>query len=326
MNSIIDLPGTLQFHRGAGRREIGHGALAEKALRPLIPKEEEFPYVVRLVSEVLSSNGSSSMGSVCGSSLALHDAGVPIKKHVAGIAMGLITNPDQSKFKVLTDIQGPEDHHGDMDLKVAGTHEGVTAMQMDVKLDGISMEILKQAVMQAKKAREEILSVLETTIALPRESLSKYVQIVEMIDVDPDKIGQIIGSGGSTIKEIQANTETEITIKEEGKVIVGGLDKAKVEEATNKIKQLGYEVKEGQYFVGKVTKIADFGAFFEIMASTEVLVHISELQNGFVKDVSKILKVGDKKTIKISKIDDQGKIGASLKDIPDKVEAINFID
>ena len=318
--------GETGMFRGPGRREVGHGALAEKALRPIIPDEKEFPYVVRVVSEVLSSNGSSSMGSVCGASLALFDAGVPIKDHIAGIAMGLITNKDQSAYKILTDIQGPEDHYGDMDLKVAGTKHGVNAVQMDVKLEGISLEMLQNALQQAQKARLEILGVLESAIPTPRESVSQFVPIVKMLDVNPDKIGYIIGSGGSTIKDIQATTETEITIKEDGRVIVGGYDKEKLEAAVQRIKQLGHEVKQGDCYMAKVVKIADFGAFVEILPNTEVLVHISEIQNEFIKDVSTVLKVGDKKPVKILKVDDQtGKISASIKAIKGDEEVLNFL-
>ena len=319
--------GETGMFRGPGRREVGHGALAEKALRPIIPNEQDFPYVIRVVSDVLSSNGSSSMGSVCGASLALFDAGVPIKDHIAGIAMGLITNKDQSEYKILTDIQGPEDHYGDMDLKVAGTKHGVNAVQMDVKLDGISLEMLQHALEQAQKARMEILGVLESAIPTPREAVSQFVPIVKMLDINPDKIGYVIGSGGSTIKDIQATTETEITIKEDGRVIVGGYDKEKLEAAVQRIKQLAHEVKQGDCYMAKVVKITDFGAFVEILPNTEVLVHISEIQNDFIKDVSTVLKVGDKKPVKIVKIDDQtGKIGASIKALKGDEEVLNFLE
>ena len=301
--------------------------MAEKALRPAIPNEKDFPYVIRLVSEVLSSNGSSSMGSVCGSSLALFDAGVPLKSHIAGIAMGLITNKDQTAYKVLTDIQGPEDHYGDMDLKVAGTKQGVNAVQMDVKLDGVSLEILQSALAQAKKARLEILGVLESAIPQPKESLSQFVPIVKMLDINPDKIGYIIGSGGSTIKDIQATTETEITIKEEGSVIIGGHNKEKLEQAVQRIQRLAHEVKQGDCYKVKIVKITDFGAFVEILPNTEALVHISEIQNEFIKDVSKVLKVGDQKVVKIIGVDDQtGKISASIKAVKGDEQILNFLE
>lgn len=317
--------GETGMFRGPGRREVGHGALAEKALRPLIPNQDDFPYVIRVVSDVLSSNGSSSMGSVCGSSLALFDAGVPLKKHIAGIAMGLITNEDQSSFKVLTDIQGPEDHHGDMDLKVAGTREGITALQMDVKLSGVSLDILQSAFADAEKARFHILSLMEQHIPQPRESLSPHVPIVQIIRINPDKIGAVIGSGGSTIKELQSTTNTEITIKEDGLVVVGGRTTEDVSKTISSIQKMTHMVEVGQFFHAKVIKVVDFGAFVEILPQTEALVHISELQDGFVSDVSKILSVGDTKIVRITGIDEHGKVSASLKNIPDNVTAFNFL-
>lgn len=305
--------GETGFFRGPGRREIGHGALAEKALRPLIPSEDKFPYVVRLVSEVLSSNGSSSMGSVCGSSLALFDAGVPLERHVAGIAMGLMSGEGESK--ILTDIQGPEDHHGDMDLKVAGTSVGVTAVQMDVKIDGVSIDLLAKALEQAKKARLQIIDVLSEAIPAPRQTLSPYAPAVQTLQINPAFIGQVIGSGGSTIKEIQATTETEIDIEDDGRIFVGGTDAAQVERAAAWIKQLTHEVKVGEKFLAKVVKIADFGAFVELTPGQEALVHVSELKDDFVKNVGEVVEVGQRIPVVVTKIDEMGRVNASAKQL-----------
>lgn len=303
--------GETGFFRGPGRREIGHGALAEKALRPLIPSEEKFPYVIRLVSEVLSSNGSSSMGSVCGSSLAMFNAGVPLERHVAGIAMGLMSNG--TDHKVLTDIQGPEDHHGDMDLKVAGTSVGVTAAQMDVKVDGISIDLLEKAFQQAKKARLEILAVLEGVIPTPSATLSPYAPAVQILHINPAFIGAVIGSGGSTIKEIQLTTGTEIDIEDDGRVFIGGTDSEQVERAVKWVQQLTHEVKVGEKFLAKVVKIADFGAFVELTPGQEALVHVSELKDGFVKSVAEEVEMGQRIPVVITKIDEMGRVNASAK-------------
>ena len=305
--------GETGFFRGPGRREIGHGALAEKALRPLIPNEDKFPYVVRLVSEVLSSNGSSSMGSVCGSSLALFDAGVPLESHVAGIAMGLMSGEGESK--ILTDIQGPEDHHGDMDLKVAGTSAGVTAVQMDVKIEGVSIDLLAKALEQAKKARLQIIDVLSEAIPAPRQTLSPYAPAVQTLQINPAFIGQVIGSGGSTIKEIQATTETEIDIEDDGRIFVGGTDAAQVERAVTWIKQLTHEVKVGEKFLAKVVKIADFGAFVELTPGQEALVHVSELKDDFVKNVGEVVEMGQRIPVVVTKIDEMGRVNASAKQL-----------
>ncbi|MEX2007989.1 MAG: polyribonucleotide nucleotidyltransferase [Candidatus Spechtbacterales bacterium] len=305
--------GETGFFRGPGRRELGHGALAEKALHPLLPDENDFPYVTRLVSEVLSSNGSSSMGSVCASSLALMDAGVPIKRHIAGIAMGLMSTSDGADYRILTDIQGPEDHHGDMDLKVAGTSQGVTAMQMDVKINGVSLELLEKAFAQAKTARQEILQVLEGAIAQPREGLSPYAPLIKMIQIKPARIGRLIGSGGSTIKEIMAETETEINVEDDGRVFISGTNAANVERAAEWAYNLTREIELGEQFHAKVTKIAEFGAFVELVPGQEALVHVSELSDTFVKDVHDIVNVDDWLDVKVIRIDEQGKIAASAK-------------
>ncbi|MYE38350.1 MAG: polyribonucleotide nucleotidyltransferase [Candidatus Spechtbacteria bacterium SB0662_bin_43] len=310
--------------RGPGRREIGHGALAEKALKSLIPPSESFPYVIRAVSEVLSSNGSSSMGSVCASSLALFHAGVPLKSHIAGIAMGLIMG-ENNEYKVLTDIQGPEDHHGDMDLKVAGTRTGITAAQMDIKVSGISLDILMNAFEQAKKARLRILDVLELIIPQPSKDLSKYVPLLEIIRVNPDLIGLVIGSGGSTIKEIQTETQTEINIQEDGTISIGGTDKSYVEKAIQWIQNLTHEVKAGDQYNAKVIKTTDFGAFIALTKEQEALVHISELADGFVKNVTDEVKVGQRIPVRILSVDPNGKISASAKNIAKEQTIHDFL-
>ncbi len=315
--------GEAGFFRGPGRREVGHGALAERALAPLIPEKEDFPYVIRLVSEVLSSNGSSSMGSVCASSVALFDAGVPVKTHVAGIAMGLIMG-DNDKFKILTDIQGPEDHYGDMDLKVAGTKNGVTAMQMDVKIKGVSLDILKQSFAQAQKARLQIIQTLESIISEPRKELSQYAPKIESLMINPDKIGAVIGSGGSVIKEIQEETGTEINIQDDGFVSVGGIDREKIQKAIAKIKSLTHEIKAGDQYRAKVVKIADFGAFVKITQDQDALVHISELKGDFVKNIHDEVSLDEVLTIRILKVEDNGKISATLKNIDKNKEVLNL--
>ena len=315
--------GEAGFFRGPGRREVGHGALAERALAPLMPEKEDFPYVIRLVSEVLSSNGSSSMGSVCASSIALFDAGVPVKTHIAGIAMGLIMG-DDDKFKILTDIQGPEDHYGDMDLKVAGTKNGVTAMQMDIKIKGISLDILKQSFAQAKKARLQIIQTLESIIPEPRKELSQYAPKIESLMINPDKIGAVIGSGGSVIKEIQEETGTEINIQDDGFVSVGGIDREKINKAIAKIKSLTHEVKAGEQYKAKVVKIADFGAFVKITQDQDALVHISELKGDFVKNIHDEVSLDEVLTVRILKVEDNGKISATLKNIDKNKEVLSL--
>ncbi|MDX1535305.1 MAG: polyribonucleotide nucleotidyltransferase [Candidatus Spechtbacterales bacterium] len=303
--------GETGWFRGPGRREIGHGALAEKALEPLIPPKEEFPYTIRVVSEILTSNGSSSMASVCGSSLALMDAGVPMKKHVAGIAMGLMTGDGEAK--ILTDIQGPEDHYGDMDFKVAGTRDGVTAIQMDVKIEGATLEMLKKGLEQAKKARLQILDVLEGAIPEHRKEVSSYAPIIEMLKINPEKIGLLIGAGGRTIREIMEETSTDINVEDDGSVFVSGTRKEDVEKAVDLAFNLTREIKIGEEFDARVIKIADFGAFVELVPGQEALVHVSELSDDFVKDVGSVVKTGERLHVKVIKIDDNGKIGASVK-------------
>ncbi|MFN7088648.1 MAG: polyribonucleotide nucleotidyltransferase, partial [Candidatus Paceibacteria bacterium] len=262
--------------RGPGRREIGHGALVEKALLPLIPSKEEFPYTIRVVSEILSSNGSTSMASVCSSSLALMDAGVPIKKHAAGIAMGLMSYPD-GRYRILTDIQGPEDHHGDMDCKIAGTRSGITAIQMDMKIEGVTIEVLKEIFLQAKRAREEILTKMERVILQPRSSLSPFAPRVISIQIPQDKIREVIGPGGKIINTIISETGATIDIEESGLVFITGETQEAAKKAVEWIKNITREFKVGELLYGKITKIFDFGAVVELLPGHEGLVHISEL-------------------------------------------------
>lgn len=299
--------------RGPGRREIGHGALAERALLPVIPSEEDFPYAIRVVSEVLSSNGSSSQASVCGSTLALMDAGVPIKAPVAGIAMGLIE--ENGKIKILTDIQGLEDHFGDMDFKVAGTKDGITAIQMDIKVSGISEEILAQALEQARVARLQILDNMHGAIAEPRPELSPYAPIIYSITIDPEKIGEVIGSGGKTINKIIEQTGVKIDIDDDGQVSVISENADKAKEAIQIIENIVKEVEVGDIYVGKVKKIMKFGAFVEIKKGTEGLLHISEIQRERTNRVEDVLKVGDEVKVEVIEIDNNDKISLSRKSL-----------
>jgi len=304
--------------RGPGRREIGHGALAEKALEPLIPSKEEFPYTIRVVSEILSSNGSSSMASVCASSLALMDAGVPIKKPAAGIALGLMTSPDGENYKILTDIQGPEDHHGDMDLKVAGTTDGITSVQMDVKIEGLTLEILKEAFSRAKKARLEILEKMNKVIAKPRAELSPFAPRIFTLQINPERIRDVIGPGGKVINQIIEETGVLIDIEETGLVFITSPNKEAAAKAISWIENLTREVKIGEVFQGRVTRILDFGALVEILPDQVGLVHISELAPYRVNRVTDIVKVGDIIPVKVKSIDDLGRINLSLKDASKK--------
>ena len=300
-----------------GRREIGHGALAEKAVRNIIPAQTEFPYVIRVVSEILASNGSSSMATVCGTVLSLMDAGVPIKKPVAGIAMGLIVGADGS-YKVLTDIQGPEDHHGDMDFKVAGTTEGIRAVQMDVKIDGLTNEMLVDALAQAKKARLEILKVMHKAIAEPRKELSAYAPRVLMMKVNPEKIGEIIGPGGKTINGIIERTGAlTIDIEQTGEVYIAGATKEKAEAAYKEVEGIVKEYQIGDIVEGLIVKILEFGAIVEFGPGRDGMIHVSELKQGFVKKVEDVVKLGDVVRAKIIRIE-QGKIGLSLKALSQK--------
>lgn len=306
--------------RGPGRREIGHGALAEKALVPLIPSEEEFPYTIRLVSEVLSSNGSTSQASVCGSTLALLDAGVPIKRPAAGIAMGLITSPDLSKEKVITDIQGIEDFFGDMDFKVAGTTEGITAIQVDTKIHGLSFNVIENAIKDARKARLFILSKINECIPEPRKDVSIYAPKTSTMKIDPDKIRDVIGAGGKVINKIIEDTGVKIDIKDDGTVFVSSTDHEGVLKALKIIEGLTKDVKPGEVYLGKVIKITSFGAFVEVLPNKEGLVHISKLDKGRVNKVEDVVSVGDEILVKVIDIDNQGRINLSRKDALEEKE------
>lgn len=300
--------------RGPGRREIGHGALAEKALCPLIPDKESFPYTIRLVSEILSSNGSSSMASACGSSLALMDAGVPISRPVAGIAMGLIFQ-NENNYKILTDIQGPEDHYGDMDFKIAGTEKGITAMQMDVKIDGISAKIIRETLEKAREARIKIIGIMNEAIKEPRKDLSLYAPRITSFRINPDKIREVIGPGGKVINEIIADTGVTIDIEDDGLVMITSKDAGAAVKAETWIKNIVREVAPGEIFQGKVTRIMNFGAFVEILPGQEGLVHISELSHSRVNRVEDIVKVGDVIAVKVKEIDSQGRINLTHKGV-----------
>lgn len=306
--------GEVGFMRGPGRREIGHGALAEKALTPVLPSKEDFPYTILVVSEIMSSNGSSSMASTCGSTLALMDAGVPIKAPVAGIAMGIITG-DDGKYKILTDIQGPEDHWGDMDFKVAGTKKGITAIQLDVKIDGITPEIVKEVLERAYTARMEIMETMLAAISSPRAELSKYAPRIISIKINPDKIRTVIGTGGKTINEIIDATGCEIDIEDSGLVFITAKNNESGEKAKKWIEDLTHEVKEGEIFTGKVVKIMDFGAFVEILPGQDGMVHISQLSDERVAKVEDVVKVGQKVTVRVAEIDKMGRINLTMKKI-----------
>lgn len=298
--------------RGPGRREIGHGALAERALLPMIPKEEEFPYTIRLVSEVLESNGSSSMASVCGSTLALMDAGVPIKQPVAGIAMGLVMM--DGKYTILTDIQGLEDALGDMDFKVAGTSRGITALQMDIKISGVTQLIMAEALEQARKARLFILDKMLAVIPKPRPDLSKYAPRIITMEIPVDKIRDVIGPGGKIIRDIIAKTGVEIDIEDDGRVYIASTDEEGGKKAQQLIERYVKDVEVGETYLGVVKRIMNFGAFVEILPGKEGLVHISQLENRRVKRVEDVLKVGDEVLVKVLEIDRQGRINLSRKE------------
>lgn len=297
--------------RGPGRREVGHGALAEKALQPMIPPQEEFPYALLLTSEILESNGSSSMASVCGSTLALMDAGVKIKAPVAGAAMGLMSEGD--RYVILSDIQGMEDFSGDMDFKVAGSAEGITAIQMDTKIEGISMDVVRDALAQAKTARLHILGEMMKTLAEPREEMSPYAPRVLIIEIHPEKIGDVIGPGGKVIKKIEAETGASISIEQDGHVYITAVDKAGGEAAYKMVDDITRDVMPGETYVGTVTKTMPFGAFVEILPGREGLVHISELAPYRVERTEDIVKVGDELLVKVIELNPQGKISLTRK-------------
>lgn len=299
--------------RGPGRREIGHGALAERALLPVIPSETDFPYTIRLVSEVLESNGSSSMGSVCGSTLSLMDAGVPIKAPVSGVAMGLVKEGDH--YTILTDIQGMEDALGDMDFKVAGTAKGVTAMQMDMKISGITKEIFEDALAQAKRGRMHIMGKMFEAIAEPRKELSPFAPRIITMEIDPDKIRDVIGPGGKIIKKIIEETGVTIDIEDDGKVFIAAVDVEAGQKAVSIIESLVRSVEVGTTYMGKVTRIMNFGAFVEILPGKEGLVHISQLARERVAKVEDVVKIGDEIMVKVTEIDRQGRINLSRKEL-----------
>jgi polyribonucleotide nucleotidyltransferase len=300
-----------------GRREIGHGALAERAIEPILPKAEEFPYTIRLVSEVLSSSGSTSMASVCASSLSLMDAGIPTSAAVAGIAMGLVSGED-GKYVILTDIEGIEDAYGDMDFKIAGTAKGITAMQMDTKLKGISMEVVDKTLPQARQARLSILETMQKTISASRPELSKYAPRMYKITIDPEKIGAVIGTGGRTIRAIIAETKTTIDIDNDGTVIIGSPNEESARKAIGIIESLTKEVEIGTTYTGKVTRILNFGAMVEILPGKEGLVHISELADYRVAKVEDVVKIGDEVTVKVINIDDMGRVNLSRRAVFEK--------
>ena len=297
--------------RGPGRREIGHGALGEKALEPSLPDQKDFPYTIRLVSEVLESNGSTSQASICASTLAMMDAGVPIKAPVAGIAMGLIKSGEY--YSVLTDIQGMEDHLGDMDFKVAGTSKGVTALQMDIKIEGLSRQILKEALDQAKIGRMQILDSMIATISEPRKDLSEFAPKILMMSIKPDKIKDVIGPGGKQINKIIEETGVKIDIEQDGTVFISSVDQPMNERAKQIIEDLVREVEVGQLYMGKVKRIEKFGAFVEIFAGKDGLVHISELAEERVGKVEDVIALGDEFLVKVTEIDKQGRINLSRK-------------
>jgi len=301
--------------RGPGRREIGHGALAERALEPVIPDEKEFPYTIRLVSEVMSSNGSTSQASVCGSTLALMDAGVPIKAPVAGIAMGLIKDEKTGKIAILSDIQGLEDFFGDMDFKVAGTAKGITAIQMDIKIKGIDRSILEKALAQAREGRMFIMEKMLATISEPRKELSPFAPKIVTTDIDPDKIRDVIGPGGKTINSIIAETGVKIEIEDNGHVFIYSANQESAYKALKIIEDITKDVEVGKVYTGKVVRIMNFGAFVEILPGKEGLVHISKLAHERVENVEDVVKVGDQIDVKVTDIDEHGRINLSRKDV-----------
>ena len=303
--------GDIRPLRGPGRREVGHGHLAERALIPVLPDTNDFPYTIRVVSEVLSSNGSSSQASICGSTLSLMDAGVPIKKPVAGIAMGLIK--EENSISILTDIQGLEDHLGDMDFKVAGTKDGITALQMDMKISGINKEVLQEALADAHKARIKILDVITSAIDKPREDLSKYAPRIFSIDIDPEKVRDVIGSGGKTINKIIDATGVKIETEDDGHITVASNDGESGKKAIQMIKSIVTDPKAGDIYEGEVKRIMNFGAFVEIAIGKEGLLHISQIDTKRTEKVEDVLKIGDKVRVKVTEIDRQGRINLSRK-------------
>jgi polyribonucleotide nucleotidyltransferase len=308
--------------RGPGRREIGHGALAERALVPVIPSVEEFPYSLRLVSEVLSSNGSTSQGSICGSTLALMDAGVPIKAPVAGISCGLITKPDSDEFMTMVDIQGLEDFFGDMDFKVGGTHKGITAIQVDIKVDGLTYDIIKEAFAKTHKARDYILDeIMLKAIPEPRAEVSKYAPKMLQTKIPVDKIREVIGQGGKVIQKISAECEVKIDINDDGNVFISGINGEKAQKALQIVETIANDPEVGAIYKGKVVRIMNFGAFVEIAPGKDGLVHISKLDKSRVENVEDVVSIGDEIVVKVMEIDKQGRISLSRKDALADIEA-----
>ena len=305
--------------RGPGRREIGHGALAERSVQWVLPDESAFPYTIRIISDITESNGSSSMASVCNATLALMDAGVPIKQPVAGISIGMVKEGD--KYALLTDIIGDEDHFGDMDFKIAGTQKGITGIQLDLKIDGINEEIMRKTLEQARKARLELLRSMLTEIRRPRKEISMLAPRIETVKIDPEKIGLLIGPGGKNIRQLQEDTGTQIDISDDGTVTIAASKGTGAEDAKARIEAMTEEVRVGRVYNGTVIAIKDFGAFVEIAPGKDGLCHISELSNGFVKNVGDVVKIGDKLEVKVIAVDEQNRVKLSRKALlPDAVE------
>ena len=303
--------GETGFMRGPKRRDIGHGALAQRALEPMIPTPDEFPYTIRIVSETLESNGSSSMGSVCGSTLSLMDAGVPIKRPVSGIAMGLVKEGDD--YVILTDIQGAEDHLGDMDFKVAGSRDGVTALQMDIKITGVTQEIMRSALEQAKQAREFILEKMAEAISETRGELADHAPRISSVKIDPDKIGMVIGKGGETIRALESDHDVQIDIEEDGTILIYATEGAKANSAIEAIQSLTKEPEVGDTYTGKVVKTTQFGAFVELTKGTDGLLHVSNVGPGRVGHIEDVIKRGDVLDVIVQEVDKaRGRIGLKL--------------
>ncbi|HXL73505.1 MAG TPA: polyribonucleotide nucleotidyltransferase, partial [bacterium] len=299
--------GEIKRLSGPGRREIGHGNLAERALEPLLPSKDSFPYTIQVTSDILESNGSSSMASVCGGSMAMMDAGVPLKSACAGVALGLVSNEDVSKYAILTDIQGLEDHFGDMDFKVAGTRKGITAIQMDIKITGLPFEVIEKGLAQAKQGRLTILDIMDKTLTSPREKMSIYAPRIVSMKVPVDKIREVIGKGGATIKKIQEDFKVEVSVEDDGTVSISSANGRDIENAQNFITGLMAEAEDGKIYFGTVKKIMDFGAFVEILPGTDGLVHISQLDNKRVERVEDVLKEGDELLVKCIGVDPKTK-------------------
>ena len=310
--------------RGPGRREIGHGALAERALRPMFPDEATFPYVVRVVSDILESNGSSSMASVCGGSLSMMDAGVPLKKAVAGVAMGLVT--DGSRVRILTDIQGLEDHYGDMDFKVTGTRDGVTALQMDNKAGGITRAILEQALSQAREGRMKILDIMDGALQTPREEISPNAPRILTLTIDPEKIREVIGPGGKTIRSIVAQTGAKVDVEDDGRIYVAALTYEAANHAVKIITDLTREVQAGETFLGTVTRMLSFGVFVEVLPGKEGLLHVSEVSTYHIPRLEDAFSVGDQVLVVVKEIDDMKRINLSRRRLFDQYDALSAQD